>query len=479
MFASTPPSADCCLARALRPLTDAHPEFSGVVALDEGGDAFAARILLADAAEHRIDAQYYIWRHDNAGTMLLAALRRAADRGVAVRLLLDDINTAGLDEALLALDVHPNIEIRVFNPFRWRRWRLLGLLADFTRLNRRMHNKSFTVDTAVTIVGGRNIGDEYFGTGEGMQFTDLDVLAIGPVVTEVSRDFERYWTSSPAQPLSRVLGTHPTPAFARHRVGSNLMSHTDHYTAALMRERCVRELLGGLLAFDWARARLVSDDPAKVYGRARKRALLWSKLRDIVGTPQHALQLVSPYFVPTAVGVAFLTDLAARNVRISILTNSLEATDVAAVHAGYARWRQPLLRAGIALFESRRVVAVARKRRHRRGGSSTTSLHAKIFAIDGERVFVGSFNFDPRSARLNTEMGLVIESPALAGTCAALFTRAAEMHAYSVQLDALGKLRWRQRDADVDTIHDREPGTTWWRRTVVKVLSWFPIEGLL
>lgn len=478
MSASTPPLADCCLARAVRPLTAAHPEFSGVVVLNEGGDALAARVLLADAAELRIDAQYYIWRHDNAGTMLLAALRRAADRGVAVRLLLDDVNTAGLDDALAALDAHPCIEVRMFNPFRWRRWRLLGLLADFTRLNRRMHNKSFTVDAAVTIVGGRNIGDEYFGTGDGMQFTDLDVLAIGPVVADVVRDFERYWTSAPAQPLARVLGGIKGLRELTRASSRLLPSVADRYAGTLVRERCVRELLGGLLAFDWAHTRLVSDEPAKVLGHARKRGLLWSKLREIVGTPRHDLQLVTPYFVPTAAGVAFLENLAAQNVRISILTNSLEATDVAAVHAGYARWRQPLLRAGIALFESRRTVPLPRKRR-RRGGSATSSLHTKIFAIDGERVFVGSFNFDPRSARLNTEMGLVIESPALASTCAALFTDAAAMHAYTVQLGTHGQLQWHQRDSTVDTVHDTEPGTSWWRRTWVKLLSWFPVEGLL
>jgi putative cardiolipin synthase len=466
------------LQRAVQPLVAAHAHESGFIALNEGGDAFAARILLADAAEHSIDAQYYIWRHDNAGSMLLQALLRAAERGVNVRLLLDDVNTAGLDAALAALDAHPRIEVRVFNPFRWRRFRLIGLLADFARLNRRMHNKSYTVDGTVTVVGGRNIGDEYFGTGDGLQFTDLDVLAIGPVVADVARDFERYWTSTPAQPLARVLAGHTALSHAQQD-SARVVAAGENYAGALGRERCVRELLDGLLAFDWARAHLVSDAPAKVLGHARRRTMLLSKLREIVGTPQRELHLVSPYFVPTRAGVAFLVALARQGIHISVLTNSLEATDVAAVHAGYARWRRPLLRAGIALFESRRLLPTARRHRRRRGGSSSTSLHAKTFAIDGERVFVGSFNFDPRSAQLNTEMGLLIESPALARACADLFTNAANRHAYSVQLDARGALQWQQHDDAGISLHHREPGASIWRRAWVRILSWFPIEWML
>ena len=215
------------LADVIQPLTAAHPGVSGLIALDEGGDAFAARIQLADAAEQRIDAQYYIWHHDNAGTLLLQALLRAADRGVRVRLLLDDNNTDGLDDLLAALNTHRCIEVRVFNPFRLRRWRWLGLLADFARLNRRMHNKSFTVDGVATIVGGRNIGDEYFGTGDGVQFIDLDVFAIGPVVDEVGADFERYWSSAPARPLARGLGTRLADPAALRRAGFHALVITE------------------------------------------------------------------------------------------------------------------------------------------------------------------------------------------------------------------------------------------------------------
>ncbi|MBP6078564.1 MAG: phospholipase D family protein [Xanthomonadales bacterium] len=465
------------LADVIQPLTAAHPGVSGLIALDEGGDAFAARIQLADAAEQRIDAQYYIWHHDNAGTLLLQALLRAADRGVRVRLLLDDNNTDGLDDLLAALNTHRCIEVRVFNPFRLRRWRWLGLLADFARLNRRMHNKSFTVDGVATIVGGRNIGDEYFGTGDGVQFIDLDVFAIGPVVDEVGADFERYWSSAPARPLARVLGTRLADPGALVRLAGPHRAMPD--SEASLRPRCVTDLLCGCIDFEWAQTRLISDDPAKVLGRAHRRGLIWPKLREILGSPKRSLHVVSPYFVPTAVGVEFFSALVRQGVAVSVLTNSLEATDVAAVHAGYAKRRAPLLRAGVRLFELRRLIALPRTRQRRQRVQSSASLHTKTFAIDSERVFIGSFNFDPRSARLNTEMGLMIESAALARACSDGFGNDAPANSYSVRLDVAGDLRWRVHEDDGEHEHRVEPGASWWRRAWVRLLSWLPVEHLL
>jgi putative cardiolipin synthase len=465
------------LADTVRPLVAAHPGVSGLVALDDGGDAFAARIQLADAAERTIDAQYYIWNHDNAGTLLLQALLRAADRGVKVRLLLDDNNTGGLDDLLAALNAHRCIEVRVFNPFPLRRLRWLGLLADFARLNRRMHNKSFTVDGVATIVGGRNIGDEYFGTGEGVQFVDLDVFAIGPVVDDVGADFERYWQSVSARPLARVLGTRRADAAAIAHLRASQPRRPDHEDS--LRPRCVADLLCGCAEFEWAHTQLISDDPAKVLGRAHQHGLAWPRLREILGSPRRSLHVVSPYFVPTRVGVEFFAALVRLGVQVSVLTNSLEATDVAPVHAGYAKRRAPLLRAGVRLFEMRRLVALPRTRRRRRIERSSASLHAKTFAIDGERVFIGSFNFDPRSARLNTEMGFMIESPAMARRVAEDFDGHLAGHAYVVRADGDGRLRWDARDGSTETSHRNEPGAGFWRRAFVRLLSWLPIEHLL
>ena len=293
------------LAQVVPPLAQAHPARSGLVALRDGREAFAARALLADAARHTIEAQYYIWHNDLSGTLLFEALHRAADRGVQVRLLLDDQNTAGLDRVLGALAAHPRVELRLFNPFRLRRWRWVNFLTDFARLNRRMHNKSFTADRQVTIVGGRNVGDEYFDAGQQLSFVDLDVLAIGPVVDAVADDFERYWSCGSARPASEVLPAVDATTIAELAADAAKVERDPAalaYTEALARTPFVRDLLCGRLAFEWAETQIVSDDPAKGLGLAVADGLLWSRLERMLKAPTRELELVSPYFVPTAAG---------------------------------------------------------------------------------------------------------------------------------------------------------------------------------
>jgi cardiolipin synthase C len=482
---SAPPAApppDTRLGRACVPLHEARPGHSGVFALSDPREAFAARALLADAAERTLDVQYYIWRADMSGTLLAEALRRAADRGVRVRLLLDDNNTASLDTVLSAFDQHPNIEIRLFNPFRMRRWRLLSYLVDFARLNRRMHNKSFTVDGQATIIGGRNVGDEYFGAGHDFGFIDLDVLAIGPVVADVARDFERYWTSASSLPVASVLPTASPEALAEVAVAAARVERDPAATAyltALGTSSFVEELLVGALPFEWATVHMVSDDPAKGLGRAREDQLLWTRLRQVVGTPSRALQLVSPYFVPGTTGVRELAEFARQGVAVSVLTNALEATDVAAVHAGYAKRRKALLEAGVALFELRRSGGAPSARGRGIAGSSASSLHAKTFAIDGARLFVGSFNFDPRSQRLNTELGFVIDSPAMAQFLADAFATSIPAQSYKVGVSEDGRLQWEQRRGEDTIVFAAEPGAGLWKRMMVAALSLLPIEWLL
>ena len=456
----------------------AHPGLSGIVALPDGHDAFAARALLADAAEHTLDVRYYIWHNDMSGTLLYSALRRAADRDVQVRLLLDDNNTTGLDPVLAALDAHPNIEVRLFNPFRARRWRLLGYLTDFKRLNRRMHNKSFTADGQATIIGGRNVGDEYFGAGQDISFVDLDVIAVGPVVEEVTRDFERYWTSGSAVPAAQVVA--PTVASATVDIGA-AAQRVEHdpvgakYIDAVARAPFVRDLLEGNLRLEWANVHMVSDDPAKGLARAPDDTLLWTRLKEIMDSPKRELELVSPYFVPGAEGVNELTGLARAGVKITVLTNALEATDVPAVHAGYAKRRKPLLAAGITLYELKRLPGGRSARGSGLFGSSSSSLHAKTFAVDRARLFVGSFNFDPRSARLNTEMGFVIDSPALGDVVANACTQRVPELSYKVSLTESGALQW----TDGNQRFTSEPGTSLGRRLLVRNLALLPIEWLL
>lgn len=463
----------------------ANPGRSGIVALPDGLDAFAARMHLARSAERSLDVQYYIWADDLTGTLLFEALHAAAERGVKVRLLLDDNNTSRrLDAMLAALDAQPNIEVRLFNPFRLRRARWLDFLFDFTRLHRRMHNKSFTADRIATIVGGRNVGDEYFGAAEERMFVDVDVLAVGPVVSAVADDFERYWDCASARPADQVLESVPTDhlaavlqeAAARRRSEPLAVA----YAAALNESTIVSELVTGRLEFDWACADLVSDPPSKILDRAKPTALLPVALRAALGDPERTLDLVSAYFVPTRTGVDALVALAKHGVRIRVLTNSLEATDVTVVHAGYAGRRRPLLAAGVELYELQRLSAQRRRRRGKgRFGRSATSLHAKTIAVDGVRTFVGSFNFDPRSARLNTEMGLVIQSADLATKVTQAFDDGARAHAYEVRLAGRGRLAWFERRGAGPIRHDVEPGTGVARRTLVRVLSWLPIEWLL
>ena len=475
---------DTLAGRAIAPLAAAHPGEAGIHALARAHDAFAARMLLAAAAERSLDAQYYIWRDDITGTLLFEALHEAADRGVRVRLLLDDNNTSGMDGVLAALDAHPNIEVRLFNPFVLRGARVLGYLTDFSRLNRRMHNKSFTADNQATIVGGRNVGDEYFDAApEGeLVFSDLDVIAVGPIVREVSSDFDRYWASGSAYPASRLLRPAAAGALEALRARASL---TERGPAAAAYIRAVRdspfvaELLEGRLPLVWAPTRMVSDDPAKGLGRAPPEGLITHELRRAVGEPESTLDLVSPYFVPTAAGVDGFTALAARGVRVRILVNSLEATDVDAVHSGYAKRREPLLEAGIALYEMRLLPPDGEGGSAGLFGSSASSLHAKTFAVDGRRIFVGSFNFDPRSANLNTELGFVIQSPTLAARLSALFDDTVPGIAYEVHRSPTGELYWTaERDGDI-VRYDIEPGTTFLQRAVVRALSWLPIESLL
>ena len=476
-------TADTRLGKSITPLLEAHPALSGVYLLPDSRDAFAARARLAEVAERTLDVQYYIWENDMTGTLLFEALHTAADRGVRVRLLLDDNTTQGLDPILAALDSHPNIEVRIFNPFVIRKPRI-GYLTDFFRANRRMHNKSFTADNQVTIIGGRNIGDEYFGAAaEGSLFVDLDVIAVGPILNEVSKDFDRYWASASSYPLDRIV--HSVEA-ARIAEVSSAALHVERdpaalaYTSAIRDSAFVRAVVERRLNFEWAVTHMISDDPAKGLGRAPPEKLFHEQLREIIGDPVSDLELVASYFVPGDTGTESFVSMAKRGVKIKILTNSLEASDVPAVYSGFAKRRKPLLKAGIKLYEMRRLSPdIGEGKLAGPLGSSGSSLHAKTFSVDRSRFFVGSFNFDPRSRKLNTELGFVIDSPALAQKIEAAFHDGIPANSYKVRLSNTGKLYWIGHRGDEVVRQNREPGTSWWLRAAVWFLSLLPIEWLL
>jgi len=473
------------IGRAIAPGVAVNPGKTGIHGLPDPRDAFAARVLLAGAAERSLDAQYFIWNGDHVGYLLFQTLWQAAERGVRVRLLLDDLNTKGLDSTIAALDAHPNIEVRLYNPLVNRDNRGLNFVTDFSRVNRRMHNKSFTADNQATVVGGRNVADEYFGAGTGLSFADLDVLAVGPAASEVSKEFDVYWNSVSAYPVTGFVAP-PMPdstarleaKFAANRADPESIA----YLEAVRTTPLVRDLFDRKLAFEWAATEVVYDDPAKTLDTTgRTDVLLLPELLRKMGRPEQRLDIVSPYFVPGDTGTEQLVAVAKRGVTVRILTNSLAASDEKSVHSGYAKRRRDLLRAGVRLYEIKPTATKeASESSSRFGSGSSSGLHAKTLAVDSSRIFVGSFNFDPRSARLNTEMGVVVGNPVLAQGLTRFFDVDVPVLAYEVRLAADGNsLEWIERTTSGEKRHDTEPETHWSTRMGVQLLSILPIEWLL
>jgi putative cardiolipin synthase len=469
-------------------LLKAHPGQNGFRLLPDGVDALLARIALADAAERSLDAQYYIWHGDLTGRHFVHALLRAADRGVRVRVLLDDIGTAADDETLLHLDAHPQVEIRLFNPVASRLFRRASTLGDFARVNRRMHNKAFIADNQAAILGGRNIGDEYFGAHAGVAFGDLDVLTMGPVVSDVSTAFDEYWNSPLSYPVTALLGrSSDATALAALRAELAAFIETQRTSPYVTRASVqLAELLAASAKdYFWGTARLLYDDPAKI-SRPRDDASghLVTQFGGLASRSEKELLLISPYFVPGEKGTAWLSGLAQRGVRVTVLTNSLAATDVTGVHAGYQRYREALLEAGVQLYELKPAAPDLPARRDKTSsGSSRASLHAKTFVFDRRTVFIGSMNLDPRSLELNTEIGLVCESPRLAEELTGTLEQKLDDIAWRLErtVDASGQARivWLEKNADGLAKRFEEPEAGAWRRFSVWFLSLLPIEPQL
>lgn len=485
---AVPASTDTRIGAAVLTAQAAHPGESGVIPLAGGGEAFAARVLLARTAEQSLDVQYYIWQADTTGYLLLDELRAAAERGVRVRLLLDDNGIAGLDAELRALDDLPNFEVRLFNPFTLRRPKLLSFAFDFFRLNRRMHNKSFTADGAATVVGGRNVGDIYFAFGPDVHYIDTDVLAIGPAAADVSTAFDAYWNSASTYPAGLIL--QPTSdGLERLQSAVTTARAADPaapYLAAIARSPLIETLMTGPDAVEWAGVTLVVDDPGKGLGEPGAGGLLIERLAAILSDaatgPTVSVDLISAYFVPGQGGTDLLTGLAAQGVVVRVLTNAQEATDVLTVHGSYAEYRPALLAGGVALGELRADPLIPQQDRRLAAflAGSASSLHAKVFAIDGERVFIGSFNFDPRSARLNTEMGLLIESPTFAQAVTRAVGQVMERGAYALRLSPEGAMEWvTQDESGVQVVQTTEPNTTWLDRTLVRIIGVMPVEWMM
>ena len=393
-----------------------HPDQSGFVLLGNGLDAFVARAVLAQAAQRSIDAQYYLLHNDLTGRLFIAQLLEAADRGVRVRLLVDDMDLGGRDMDAAVLDSHPNIEVRIFNPFSRKALRWTQFVTRMGSVTRRMHNKSFTVDNQVTILGGRNIGNEYFEADPDLAFADLDVLAVGPVVSEVSASFDQFWNSDLAYPALVLKGRPPTAGEIElkqqqlHEFVAR--QHDSAYLQSLRSSSLADQIRRGQVRFHWGDAKIVSDQPEKLRSASDQTEYhLAPQLKPYFAAVQKELIIFSPYFVPGKQGTVFLSQLSARGVRVRILTNSLASTDVGIVHAGYAKYRKDLLSAGVELYELNKQLS-RKQRSENKGshGSSNASLHAKSFVFDRSRIFIGSLNLDPRAVVHNTEIGVVFES---------------------------------------------------------------------
>jgi putative cardiolipin synthase len=485
-------TAQTQLGKALAPALVANPGKSGFHPVGDGADAFVARVALARAAQKTLDVQYYIYHVDNTGVALLGEILAAADRGVRVRLLLDDIHVAGRDDALAVLDSHPNIEVKLFNPFAHRDARWIDLLTDYSRVNRRMHNKSMTADSQIAIVGGRNIGDEYFAAGPDVEFGDFDVLAAGPVVAQISAEFDAYWNSDVSYRVSTLI---PRSESEQEKLGAmkeKIAAHTmtvlgTPYFRGLRDTDLAKSISEKKLQSYWGEATVIADRPEKVKLPTEDPSThAIPKLGKILGEAKEELVLVSPYFVPGEQGVAWLRDVARRGVRVKILTNSFAATDVSAVHAGYSGYRKSLLEAGIELYELKPSADAELDREgkhHSLSGSSKSSLHAKTYMVDRRTLFVGSLNLDPRSAFLNTEMGVVIESEPL---CAALREKLIDRLpdiAYRVELDKGadpgGHLVWITREGGNEVRYNAEPGMGFFQKIMQGVLRLLPIEDQL
>jgi putative cardiolipin synthase len=468
-----------------------HPGQNAFRPLSDDAAALHARLALAEAAELSIDVQYYIWHDDASGRQLADALVHAADRGVRVRVLLDDVGTQADDRVLRLLDVHPNIEIRLFNPVASRSLRSLGMLWDFARTNRRMHNKAFIADNQVAILGGRNIGDEYFGVSEEFVFDDLDVLSYGPVVPRVSRAFDSFWNAPASYPVATLSEKPPDPA-ALTALRDALAQASAEATGgeASARDPLMAALGIGAKHLYWGRARLIHDGPDKIEREPDSDdspvAGDFFRRADRVS---RELTIVSAYFVPGKAGLAWFSELAARGVRVTILTNSLAASDVAAVHAGYARYREALLEAGVRLYELKPLPSPGAKPplgpgRSSGSGSSQASLHAKTFMFDRSAVYIGSLNLDPRSVKLNTEIGLLCESPPLTEELLEALESSLDKVAWRLALepDDSGRkhLVWIETEDDgTEKRFTDEPGAGWWRRASVWMLGLLPIESQL
>ncbi|MEZ8027519.1 phospholipase D family protein [Enterovibrio norvegicus] len=452
---------------------DVPDVFSGFFPLETGHDALLTRLAMIESAEHSLDLQYYIFSNDETSQLIVWRLYEAAERGVKIRLLIDDMQSRK-DSDIAYLNGHTNIHVRLFNPHQFRALRMLSWITDSGRLNRRMHNKSITADGVVSVVGGRNIGNEYFSFRSNVEFGDFDVLLNGPVVEDTAEQFDMYWNSEHSVPMSWIQKSKRIPNtedVARWREASRIEHKftSDEYNFATL--PLYKKIKDNQIALNWGPARLLFDSPTKVDDGD---SLLITGLTEVLEEIESSMILISPYFVPTEAGTRALIKASLSGKRIVVLTNSLASNDVFAVHGWYAKYRQALVEGGVELWEMKAHTYL----RHHWSvtGSSRSSLHAKVMMLDSQQLFVGSMNLDPRSARLNTEMAVMFDTPNYVYGAQRTFFEELSKNAYQVKMDN-GEMRWV--DHYYRRSFDTEPDSGFLLRTGAWLSGLLPIESWL
>jgi len=476
-----------------------HGGNSGFRIIPAGADGFLIRMQMINAAERTLDLQYFIFRGDETGRLLTSAVLRAADRGVRARVLIDDGDTVSGDDQITALEAHPSIEIRIFNPFSYRGHiellRVTEFLLNASRLDYRMHNKLLVADNSAALIGGRNIGDPYFQIDPGSQVADDDVFAAGPIAQELSATFDEFWNSALSIPAEALSGGKSSDAVLdEHRdvlkeQGRQLKADNVDYVKRIASGEPFAGMISGRLPLTWAHAQLVSDSPDKkkvengaVIGRLMQRAVA-----DATIAVKSELLMITPYLIPGAAGMQIFKNLRQRDVRVRILTNSLESSTALEALSGYMHYRVPLLENGVELYEIRSLLGNVKGSGETKAISlyGNYSLHAKLFVFDRQRLFIGSMNFDQRSMHLNTEIGLIIDSPALAQQVATRFdamVQPANSYRLALRPNNAGQapsLVWQTQEDGKAVGYDTEPARSAWQRAKANMLSLLQMDDEL
>lgn len=474
-----------------------HGGKSGFRIIPVGADGFLVRMQMINAAERTLDLQYFIFRGDETGQLLTAALLRAADRGVRARVLVDDGDTVAGDDQITRIAAHASVEVRIYNPFVYRGhsklWRATEFMFNAARLDYRMHNKLLVVDNSMALLGGRNLGDAYFQMNPEAQFADDDLFAAGPIAQQFSASFDEFWNHALSIPAAALDGAKSsTAALNEHRDTLKQKTQaskvgTIDYVQRVAAGEPFNGIVSGRLPLIWASAQVVSDSPdkKKVTSGERVGRLMRRPVADAIGAVQSELLMVTPYLIPGNLGMGMFNDLRQRDVRVRVLTNSLESSTELLAQSGYMPYRVPLLESGVEIFEVRSLLG------NSQGSGQTAavsrygnySLHAKLFVLDRQRLYIGSMNFDQRSMHLNTEVGLIIDSPALAQQIAARFEAMVQpVNSYQLALrpaDSVGRLLWRTEEDGKRIEHEIEPARSKWQRTKANFYSLLPLEDEL